>query len=203
MPSTNIKSELRNLADVLEQVVFAFQDNNKIERYKTIKILEEKADAIVHKISNALAFDHTRVAEEKEDIRRLTEAVDDVIDNLTDIAFLLTIYPAHQYYNYFLEIIDEAAEYLKQNIYLITNKNWQNKIFEIENFIKEIHRLENIGDNYYKSALVEFAKRKFNNVQEIKDNIIYLRTIEYLERTLDALEDAADIIDLIRLKGGV
>ena len=200
-----IKQDLRSLADILELVSNSLRDDNRSERYKTIKILEEKADEIIHRISNKLAYDHTRVTEEKADIKELAERIDDIIDNLTGAAFLLTVVdvPEGHSVSPFFSIVSVAIYYIRASVYLITTNDWREKEEDIIKYCAEINRLENLGDNHYRALFVEIEKRKYKEISELKELLLYLRIIDYLEAALDACEDAADIIDILRLKGGL
>ncbi len=124
-----IKQDLRSLVDILELVSNSLGDDDRAERYKTIKILEEKADEIIHRISNKLAYDHTRVTEEKADIKELSERIDDIIDNLTEAAFLLTTVkvPKGNSIFSFFSFIKGAIYYIRASVYLITANEWREK----------------------------------------------------------------------------
>jgi len=74
---------------------------------------------------------------------------------------------------------------------------------DIIKYCTEINRLENLGDNHYRALFVEIEKRKYKEISELKELLLYLRIIDYLEAALDACEDVADIIDTLRLKGGL
>ena len=202
--SSDVRRELRHLTDILELASHELKDGNAIERYKSIKALEGKADEIIHKISNKLAYDHTRVTEEKADIRYLAESIDDIIDNLTEAIFLLTIIkPLDDSVYHFFAFLDKAAEYIRMAIYLITTKDWRAKEGEIIKLCKEINYIENLGDNHYRSLFVKIKNRNYTNIQELKQSFLYMRVIDFLEKALDACEDVADAIDTLRLKGGL
>ena len=201
-----IKQDLRSLVDILELVSNSLRDDdNSSERYKTIKILEEKADEIIHRISNKLAYDHTRVTEEKADIKELAERIDDIIDNLTEAMFLLTIVnvPKGNSVSSFSSIVSEAIYYIRASVYLITANDWRKKEEDIIKYCAEINRLENLGDNHYRALFVEIEKQKYKEISKLKELLLYLRIIDYLEAALDACEDVADIVDILRLKGGL
>jgi len=200
-----IKQDLRSLVDILELVSNSLEDDNRSERYKTIKILEEKADEIIHRIANKLAYDHTRVTEEKADVKELAERIDDIIDNLTEVVFLLTTVkvPKGNSVFSFFSFIREAICYIRASVYLITANEWRGKEEDIIKYCMEVNRLENLGDNHYRALFVEIEKRKYEEISELKELLLYLRVIDYLEAALDACEDVADIIDTLRLKGGL
>ena len=200
-----IKQDFRSLVDILELVSNSLRDDNRSERYKTIKILEEKADEIIHRISNKLAYDHTRVTEEKADIKELAERIDDIIDNLTEAVFLLTVVDVLKgnSISSLFSIVSEAIYYIRASVYLITTNDWREKEEDIIKYCAEINRLENLGDNHYRALFVEIEKRKYKEISELKELLLYLRIIDYLEAALDACEDVADIIDILRLKGGL
>jgi len=199
-----VRRRLRSLVDILELVSNSTRDENAVERYKSIKTLEAKADEIIHEISNKLAYDHTRVTEEKADIKHLAECVDDVIDNLTEAMFLLTVIrPPDDNCYHFLSLLDEAIQHIRMSIYLITAKDWRAREQDIIKSCEEVNRIENLGDNHYRSLFVSIKQQKYKNIQELKESFLYLRVIDFLERALDACEDVADMVDTIRLKGGV
>ena len=206
LPSAiKIKEDLRSLVDILELASNSLETLNKIERYKTIKTLEEKADEIIHKISNELSYDHTRVTEEKADVKELAERIDDIIDNLTEASFLLTVIdePDGNSISSFFSFIREAIYYIRDCVYLITVKDWRAKSDSIIKFCAEINRLENLGDNHYRAIFVQMQKRNHNSETELKEAMMQLRIFDYLEAALDACEDVADILDTLRLKGGL
>ena len=66
-------------------------DYSKLEEVSTrLGILEEEADSIVHAIIEELFFDHTRVTEEKGDIRYFAHNLDNVIDGIEKAVNRLT-----------------------------------------------------------------------------------------------------------------
>ena len=94
--------------ELLEKLEKDYSELPKIAR--ELDILENEADEIVHSVIRDLLYDHTRVTEEKGDIKFLIYNMDNIVDCIDKTASRLLIY---QIKNIPQAAIDFAV-YLKQ-----------------------------------------------------------------------------------------
>lgn len=173
-----------------------------IDGCDAMKKLENQADAIVHKITDEiekvfiLPFD-------KEDIREITELIDDVIDNMEQTTYCLNIYNINKDNKYLGEFSKLLLETIKQiyfNIVLIERLKIKSE--EFATGYKKIHKLESQGDELHRKVL----EKLFNNeIPELNGNdpvsvIKWKEIYQILEDTLDICEDIAVVLERLRIK---
>lgn len=170
--------------------------------YITLKELESKADECVHNITNEI--EKTFILPlDKEDLKELTESIDDVIDNLEQVANRLFIYKipkSNQSLKDFTEIIIESVQQIKQAVHLIKERKMSSK--EFASIYKNIHSLENKGDSLHREVLSilldggssDFDKKDFISILKWKE------IFQTLEDTLDKSQHIGMIFERLRIK---
>lgn len=173
-----------------------------IDGCRTLKELEKQADKHVHSINDdidtyfILPFD-------KEDISELTESLDDVVDNLEQVANRIKIYrisKSTDAVKIFANIILEATEQIHQGILLIHERKMASA--EYVSCLKNLHALENQGDQLHRKVLEKLmgeASSDFNG-KDLLSIIKWKEIFQTLEDTLDRCEDIAVILSRLRIK---
>lgn len=167
-----------------------------------LKALENRADGQVHSISGDI--DKFFILPlDKEDISELTESLDDVIDNLEQVANRIKIYKisrSNGALERFSNLILQAAEQIHQGILLIRER----KIGSVDYAIcyKKLHDLENEGDQLHRKVLEELFDEGPSdfNVKDPLSVIKWKEIFQTLEDTLDRCEDIAVIFSRLRIK---
>ncbi len=192
---------------ILKEAVQIFQ--NIVNDWKQLNdgcsrlgTLESKADKFVHNITEDI--EKTFILPlDKEDIKELTESLDDIIDNLEQVANRLHIYKipkSNQPLKDFSLLISEAVQKIHQGILMIKEGQITSKNFALG--IEKLHEIENQGDGLHRKVLenmmgdglLDFDGK--NPLSIIK----WKEVFQTLEDTLDKCEDFAAIFERLRIK---
>lgn len=167
-----------------------------------LKELENKADEFVHDITNEI--EKTFILPlDKEDIKEITERLDDIVDNLEQVANRLLIYKipeSNQILKDFSTLISESVERIHNNILMIKERKIISE--EFTSGIKSLHTLENQGDELHRGVLEKMMENRLSFIDG-KDPISIIKWKEIfqtLEDTLDKCEDFAAIFEKLRIK---
>ena len=174
---------------------------NMLEHYKDIykkreqiKSIEHDGDKMVHNIFSEL--NKTFITPiDREDISKLTSALDDILDNLEAVADRLCLYEIDKpptYMNDFAYTLQKTAKNVHEGILLLRNFK---EAKQIRGFCKEVNTLENEGDDLLRKAMAELFKGK-DPIELIKIKELY----DNMEAAIDRCEDVADVIGDILVK---
>jgi predicted phosphate transport protein (TIGR00153 family) len=185
--SANTVEISRLLVELLER--FPTEDGSLIAQ---IKEREHEGDELTHEVVDLL--NRTFVTPfERDDMYRLAGAIDDVCDHIDEAADNLGTYGIERVPAKAVEqarVIQEAARNLDAAVQRLEGfKNSQAQLIELR-------RLEDEGDRLVRDAVAEL----FNTVN---DPIVIIRwkdIHERLEEAVDALENAADVLEAILVK---
>ena len=163
------------------------------ERVATIQALEHIGDEIDVEI--AVRLERSFITPfDREDIHELYMRLDDVVDGIQEAAETVVIYG-----------IDSATDEARQMAGIIAAQAEQllealKKLDRLEtagSHIKEVHDLENKADGLSRSAIGRLFREAGDPLTVIKLRDLY----NVLENTVDAAEDAAEVIERIAAKG--
>ncbi len=157
-----------------------------------IEHIEHECDAITHNLIREL--NQTFITPlDREDIHALVEALDDVMDLIDSAARRTLIFKVQSP----TELVRRLAAVLKSaTSELVTGVGLLERSDGIIEHCKEIHRLENDGDSLYHEAIGQLFDNEKDPLQVIKWKEIY----ETIERGIDKVEDAANVLEAITLK---
>jgi uncharacterized protein len=188
------------------------QYDNLNERARVLKAEEEQCDKIIERIITALDLSFITPFD-REDIHTLATKMDDILDNLEETAHRFAVFRVakptqsmagtpnsevsaeHQQAIALAQHIAACCGHLQEAIRLLRNlKNSE----EIYRHLREIGRLENEADTIYRTAdEALFAHGSPDILALIKWREIY----SWLEETVDACKDVANVISEIVIKG--
>lgn len=158
--------------------------------------LENTADESVHAINNEI--EQTFILPlDKEDLKDLTDSLDDIMDNLEEAANRLLIFglsPEDNFLKEFASIILKASEQIFKGINLVKEHKFASEDFR-DCQIK-IHDLEKEGDKLHRKILENLMSGKKEVLQIIKWKEIYQK----MEDTLDRCEDIAVLFYRLNVK---
>jgi predicted phosphate transport protein (TIGR00153 family) len=189
----NAAETARLLAEVIEN---GTEPERKVRR---LRDLEQHGDEISHRIFSALNSTFVTPLD-RDDIRGLTTALDDFVDDLEEAGKRLWLYrlgaptePARL----FARLLKEQGDTILRAVPLLehTGTNAQ----ELRRCVLELHRLENEGDDALSVALAAL----YDGATEIPALICALRwgeIYQLLEDASDRGEDVADTLEGILLK---
>lgn len=164
--------------------------------------LENQADEFVHTITDDIETTFI-LPLDKEDIKELTESLDDIVDNLEQAANRLYIYKipgSNETLKNFSLLILQAIQKIHQGILMIKERRQSSK--EYISYYQDLHTLENQGDRLHREVLgrlmadsdPEFGKKGPLFIIKWKE------IFQILEDTLDKCEDIAVLFEKLRIK---
>ena len=171
---------------------------------RQLGILEEEADTIVHEIVRELFFDHTRVTEEKGDIRYFAHNLDNVIDGIEKAVNRLTFTqvptPPEPVVE-FAPVIMEASEEICAAVRCLRDMRCEEG--SLEAHCIRINELENEADEINRRWLRKLMTTPTKGSDDVLERLLLKEIVAILEDTMDQCEDVANILETFRLKGGI
>jgi predicted phosphate transport protein (TIGR00153 family) len=167
----------------------------EVETFKEIKLLETKADDIVHRVFDTL--DTTFITPfDREDIQQLTSKMDDVMDFINSTSHKVQLYKPKRMLPQFRElnlVVTRGCEQIRIAVMELHNLKNPGKINDA---CVKINELENIADDIYHQLISELFDTETDPIELIKNKEI----LETLESTTDRIEDVSDILKTIIIK---
>ncbi len=161
-----------------------------------IKRLEHQADQVTHDVVTRL--DRVFITPlDREDIHELASRLDDVIDLIDGTARRLLIFHAGEAPDgatFIADVIARATEQLQVAVGALE----KNKAGTVLDACVQVKRLEEEGDSLYHEWLGRLFEGQPDPLQVIKWKEIY----DNLEKTLDQIEDAGNVLESISIKHG-
>jgi len=188
-----IESSARNLLDAARALQTMFDDyTNSEDKWRKVREAEHEGDAITHRIMKKLNRTFIPFID-RQDLRALTSALDDVVDFIEAAASRMVLYhieqPTVESREMVALITASAEQVVKAIAHLPTFAG-------IDEICVEINRLENAADDLYRRTIASLFEgdRPILEVTKWKD--IY----ELLEGVTDRCEDVANVVEAIALK---
>jgi len=178
--------QLRELVHVWENVK---------ERVSILNDLERDGDAITHEIMSLL-YRTFITPFDREDINALAQSLDDIADHIhcgADIMFLYKVERPNDRAKELADVVLQAAVEVEKAMSEIGGRIDQKQIYKR---CVEIHRVENLGDNAYRSALADLFAEPGDMSRIVKWREIYGE----MESAIDSSEIVANVLEGIALK---
>jgi uncharacterized protein len=179
------------IARLLVQLLDRFPDDGQAT-IAQIKEREHQGDQLTHEVVSLL--NRTFVTPfDRDDMYRLAGAIDDICDHVDEAADNLG--------SWGVERVPEKARAQAQVILQATTK-LDEAVRRLEGFrdssdqLEELRRLEDQGDELERDAVAEL----FRSTDDAKVIIRWKDIHERLEEAVDALENAADVLEAIIVK---
>jgi len=157
-----------------------------------IKQLEREGDEIIHDIFTRL--NQTFITPlDPEDIHALSTRLDDVLDDIEDAAYRLTVYRLDAIPATVIELCEIVSDSAKALVQAFEALNRDESLLE---HCIEVNRLEDHADQVLRQAVAALFERERDPIALIKLKEIY----EFLEDTTDRCEDVADVLQNVVVK---
>ena len=178
-------------ARALEGMVVTFDRLD--ERVAAIQALEHEGDEIDAEIAKRLerAF---ITPFDREDIHELTSRLDDVVDGIQEVAETFVIYGIEKPTP---EARQLAGIIAGQGAELLAALRLLDKPETMQAHLRSVHTLENEADGLSRAAIGRLFRERMDPLDVIRFRDLYIA----LEETIDAAEDAAEILERIAAKG--
>lgn len=169
-----------------------------------LEVLEGEADSVVHQIIQGLFYDHTRVTEEKGDIRYFAHNLDNVIDGIEKAVVRLTFTQRQtlpEPVSDFSPIILKASQEIRTAVHCLRDMKCEEPTLEM--CCVKTNELENEADKINRKWLRTLMTTPVKNPDELLERMLLREIVDILEDTMDECEDVANILETFRLKGGI
>lgn len=180
-------------AKLLEDLMISYTNVN--EKIRAIEETEHKCDGHVHKMLELLNRSFITPID-REDIYLIAKEIDNITDAIEATAHRFKMFnvkaireDAKKLARLIVQCTDELANVMAELKKMKTSKVLREKIIEV-------NRIEDEGDEIFRSAIQMLFVAETDPLEVIKWKEIY----EYLENTLDACEDVANIIEGVVMK---
>ena len=193
---TLFKQHANMVVEGIDLFELFFKDYSKRDELAArIKKVENNADDIAHEIYDLLnrvfvtPFD-------REDIRALTNHMDDIIDMVEKAGTRMEIYDIlspPDAARELAQVLKNAFSKLGEAIGLLSDLKQKEKILKI---CVDVNQIENQGDIVLRQALKILFENPSDPFQLMKEKEIY----ELLEDAIDRCEDLANVIETILIK---
>ena len=188
--SENLKEASQKLLDLMENY------ESVPEKVADLKRLEEVGDSIIHEIMSDLHKTFITPLD-REDISRLGERLDDIMDCIEEAARYMLEYDISSPTKKAQElsrIIVDCCEAIDKAMIILGSSN---KFKELTPLKEKLHLLENEADQVTSQALGQLFR-----TAEAIDIIKWKEVYDQLESATDRAEDVAVILDVIVIKHG-
>ncbi len=156
--------------------------------------IEGQADKVLHSIH--VKLNQTFITPiDPEDIHSLASHLDDVLDYMEDAAHCLVAYKVKPVP---LPVTDICACLVRCTAELTKAFQAMSDGKNFDEFCVQINHIEGEVDAIERKAVAELFEREQNPIQIMKMREIY----DLLERTADACEDVADVLQNVAVKNG-
>ncbi len=185
-----------NLVVAAGKLVDLFENYEDVEaKVKRLKKLEHEGDTITHEIIQSLHRTFVTPID-REDIARLANAMDDVMDFIeaaARTAFLYRVSQPTERARELAAIILKVTYRLNEVMPLLRRRDQFKQLLEQ---CVEINRLENEADDVHHAALAEL----FDNTRDVREIIKWREVYEQMESATDRGEDVANVLEAVVLK---
>jgi predicted phosphate transport protein (TIGR00153 family) len=183
-------ANVAHAAELLHEMLVGFPDTGGLA--EAILECEHVGDQITHDTIRRINQVFVTPIE-RRDIFELSGALDDIVDDIEEVAAYLGLYrieaPMTQ--------AEELSEILKQaTAEIVTAIALVRDFSDINPQILEVHRLENAGDRVARQAIASLFARGVDPMVAIRWKDIF----ERLERAIDSAERAANVLEAIVIK---
>ena len=165
------------------------------DKVSQIAQMEDEGDAVTHQIMAQL--NRTFVTPfDREDIVLLAHSLDDVVDFIDAAADAMLIYKIDKptpRAKELADIIVQAALEVERAIPQLRHRDGLKKMLPR---CVEIHRLENVADKVFRSAIAEL----FDETKDVTRIIKWREIYEHMESATDRCEDVSNVLEGVALK---
>ncbi len=163
------------------------------ERVAEIQALEHAGDEIDAEI--AVRLERSFITPfDREDIHELSARLDDIVDGIQEAAEVVVIYGIEEPTDEARQLAGIVAAQAEQ---LLSALKLLDHLEDAGRHLVQVHDLENKADGVSRAAIGRLFREGGDPLRVIKFRDLYMD----LEETIDAAEDAAEILERIAAKG--
>jgi predicted phosphate transport protein (TIGR00153 family) len=182
----------RNAQDCADRLLDLVRDPKAVEHFERVMECERRGDQLTTDILHRL--DTTFVTPfDREDIHQLAEELDDVVDDIYQVAALLQVVPVDKPLPELLEQAQLLARMAAETVQLVDRLE---SMKDTKGLLDTIDKLESEGDAVHRRILGRLFSGEFDAIDVIKWKDITAA----MEDALNKLEDVSDVIESIVFK---
>lgn len=186
-------SEIVVTGEVFADLVHNYE--NVEEKVLKVKERESICDDESHKILRALRASFITPFD-REDIYDIANEMDDIVDNLEEVANRFDVFSVKELRPACLEMTNYIMQAIRELDVMIKHLSEVKKNTIVVEQIEEVNRIESEGDTCYRKALKELFSEEKDPIELVKWKHLY----ERLEMSLDACEKVANIVEGVVVK---
>ena len=191
-----LHASAKNLVEAGEALLDLMEHYQNVEmKIAHIRELEHKGDAITHEIMARLHKTFVTPIE-REDIARLADRMDDVMDHVEEATAAMKIYEVSGPTIHSVEMADIVRLMTLKVEEAISRLPDHRRLRDILPDCVELNRLENAADDLFRRAMAELFHSETAAAEIIKWRDIYRQ----LEAATDRCEDVANLLEGIVLR---
>lgn len=180
-------------ARMLEELMRNFTDIT--EKVGAIEEIEHKCDGHVHKMLEHLNRSFVTPID-REDIYLIAKELDNITDDIESTAHRFKMFNVTSIRPDALKMAELIIECTEELMGVMSELKNMKTSKVLKDRIIEVNRIEDAGDDIFRNAMQSLFVNENDPLEVIKWKEIY----EYLENTLDACEDVANIIEGVVMK---
>ena len=164
---------------------------------RAIRQEEHEADELAHRALERL--DRMFITPfDREDIHILVKGLDDIVDEMDSLAKRFTLYHVKAIDPVFCKqtaVLVAATMALAEAVGKLRKNS---KLSDLAGVLKEVHRLENVGDENNHEAI----SRLYEGKMEVLEVMKWKELFDRAEKAIDMCQDVGDTLERIMLKHG-
>lgn len=180
-------------ADMLKELMTNYVNVN--EKIKAIEETEHECDQHVHGILKQLNKSFITPID-REDIYLIAKEMDNITDAIESTAHRFRMFNVTSIKEDAIKIVGLIVQCTKELEGIMAEMKNMKKSTTLSKRIIEVNRIENDGDDIYRNAIANLFVSEKDAIEVVKWKEIF----EYLENTLDAIEDVANIVEGVVMK---
>lgn len=181
----------------LKSFVYNFKSNVTEVEMKKIHEIENAADKKLHDIKAFLLKDFLPPID-REDIVAIAHKIDDLVDNIDELAINICIFSIEEIRKDMEYSIDLLMLTVEKTYDLVVSMKDLKNIKQISQKVMEVNRLEESADRLYETSIRNLYKEEQDPIKILKWTNVY----SVVEDCFDACENVADRIEEVILKNG-
>lgn len=186
------------ISEASEKLVEISNDFSVLEKnVKEIHQMESKCDSMVHEIYS-LVHKSFITPIDREDIHMIAKHLDDIMDAIEDATTRMVVFQLTELKQEAKEMIGTIYAATKELVELMAGFHNYKKPEAILVNIITINKLENDCDVFFMNGLKLVFSGKLDMLEAMKWKYIF----DYLEKTMDKIEDVANIVEGVVIKHG-
>jgi len=180
-------------AAALVEMLDDYSDGSRRDEYVAkIRSIEHKADEVTHQ-TVALMHNTFVTPFDRDQINKLIQRMDDILDLMQDTAESLTLYDVHVLtaeVRHLANLMQLSCVKVHDAVQLLSSMDNGPAILKI---CQEIDALESDADRVMRSSI----SRLFREEQDVRQLIKHKNVYEYLENAIDKCQDVANVIESV------